>query len=284
MQRDFGWVFGENFGMRFSVNVVAAIAAAAVFGAAAAPASAECKRYGFTVNDYGKDGPTKDAKELLDKLIASKMSEKGVKDFHTGKKSVACEQFLNFIVFDEHTCTAEATVCWGGTPLPNSEEAAVEANTATKTSSDDTATPKPSKKKKKDAAADAPVLKTAKAASETKPFVRTIPDPKSAAVQQAQKNADQKNEAAEPHAAVDAATADAAKAAASTTAHEPSTPAAKPVETGSLSEMASKPAAKHKAEKEKPAEDSGVVAPIKQKANDAGYPTPVAPLGDSPNP
>ncbi len=103
------------------------------------PANAECKRYGFTVNDYGKDGPTKDAKELLDKLIASKMSEKGVKDFHTGKKSVSCELFLNFIVFDEHTCTAEATVCWGGTPLPNSEQtAAAETDTkakATKTSS-----------------------------------------------------------------------------------------------------------------------------------------------------
>ena len=73
--------------MRPSVNVVAALATAATFFAAVAvPASAECKRYGFTVNDYGKDGPTTDAKSLLDKLIATKMSEKGVKDYKTGPK------------------------------------------------------------------------------------------------------------------------------------------------------------------------------------------------------
>ena len=86
--------------MRFSVNFVAAFALAATFAVATTvSASAECKRYGFTVNDYGKDGPTKDAKDLLDKLIASKMTERGVSDFHTGKKSVSCELFLNFIVF-----------------------------------------------------------------------------------------------------------------------------------------------------------------------------------------
>ena len=90
-------------------------------------ANAECKRYGFSVNDYGKDGPTKDSKDLLDKLIATKMSERGVKDYHTGKKSVSCEMFLNFIVFDEHTCTAEATVCWGGSKLPGAEQAAAES-------------------------------------------------------------------------------------------------------------------------------------------------------------
>src|SRR6185312_5607151 len=127
--------------MRPSVNFVAALATAATFVAAAVlPASAECKRYGFSVNDYGKDGPTKDAKSLLDKLIATKMSEKGVKDYKTGTKSVSCELFLNFIVFDEHTCTAEATVCWGGTPLPSSEQAAAseEAGDKAKTSSEET--------------------------------------------------------------------------------------------------------------------------------------------------
>ena len=30
------------------------------------PAFAECKRLGFAVNDYGKEGPTRDAKRLLD--------------------------------------------------------------------------------------------------------------------------------------------------------------------------------------------------------------------------
>jgi len=79
---------------------------------AAAPADASCKRFGFTVNDYGKDGPTKDAKELLDKHIAEWAAEQKIKDYKTGPKSVNCELFLNFVVFDEHTCTASANVCW----------------------------------------------------------------------------------------------------------------------------------------------------------------------------
>ena len=54
--------------MRAIFNLVAAGATAAAFIAAVSlPATAACKRYGFTVNDYGKDGPTKDAKALLDK-------------------------------------------------------------------------------------------------------------------------------------------------------------------------------------------------------------------------
>ena len=78
----------------------------------AAPADASCKRFGFTVNDYGKDGPTKDAKELLDKHIAEWAAQNKIKDYKTGSKTVNCELFLNFVVFDEHTCTASANVCW----------------------------------------------------------------------------------------------------------------------------------------------------------------------------
>src|SRR3989337_659610 len=100
--------------------LVAAVVGVATF--LSAPAHAECKRMGFTVNDYGKDGPTKDAKELLDKTIAKAMSDRGVKTYTTGKKDVKCELFLNFIVFDEHTCTAEATVCWNGGTLPKGEQ------------------------------------------------------------------------------------------------------------------------------------------------------------------
>lgn len=126
--------------MRFSVKLVSAFTLAATFAVATAvSANAECKRYGFTVNDYGKDGPTKDAKDLLDKLIQSKMTERGVSDFRTGKKTVSCELFLNFIVFDEHTCTAEATVCWGGSSLPGSEQSSaddVAAEPEKKTASD----------------------------------------------------------------------------------------------------------------------------------------------------
>lgn len=86
----------------------------AVAGAAllAVPAEAKCTRLGFSVNDYGKDGPTKDAKDLLDKYVAKWAAEQGIAKYSIGKKDVKCELFLDFIVFDEHTCRAEASVCW----------------------------------------------------------------------------------------------------------------------------------------------------------------------------
>lgn len=90
------------------------LAAAVLLGVAlsAGTANATCKRFGFTVNDYGKDGPTKDAKDLLDKHIAEWAAQNKIKDYKTGSKTVNCELFLNFVVFDEHTCTASANVCW----------------------------------------------------------------------------------------------------------------------------------------------------------------------------
>ncbi len=247
--------------MRFSVNFVAASALAAAFAVATTvSASAECKRYGFTVNDYGKDGPTNDAKSLLDKLIASKMSEKSVSDFHTGKKSVSCELFLNFIVFDEHTCTAEATVCWGGSQLPGSEQAADDAAPAPKTASGDTATDaKPTKKKAtKEAAVHMDAVVPALAVHKT--AAQTIPDPKSLLAHKTKKTEEKKEAAVAP--------ADATTDSASTGA------AAKPVETGSLSEPTAKPT-KHKSQKS--ADGSAAVAPVKEKSDDAGYPTPVPP-------
>ncbi len=91
--------------------------AASVFAlsllAGATSASAACKTMGFTVNDYGKDGPTKDAKDLLDKEIAKWAADNGVEKYTVGKKTVKCELFLDVILFDEHTCTASASVCWG---------------------------------------------------------------------------------------------------------------------------------------------------------------------------
>ena len=120
--------------MRSSFKLATAVATAAIaVSALAMPASAECKRFGFLVNDYGKDGPTKDAKELLGKTIASKMAERGIKDYKTGTKTVTCELFLNFIVFDEHTCTAEATVCWGGSELPKGQQSAANSDDSDKT-------------------------------------------------------------------------------------------------------------------------------------------------------
>ncbi len=75
-------------------------------------AEAKCARLTFTVNDYGKEGPTKDAKNLLDKHIASWAAARGITKYTAGKKDVTCELFLDFGVFDEHTCKASSTVCW----------------------------------------------------------------------------------------------------------------------------------------------------------------------------
>ncbi len=90
---------------------IAAVAALIALGSVT-PADAKCTRLAFSVNDYGKDGPIKDAKALLDKYIAQWTAERGIKNYRTGKKDVNCELFLDVIVFDEHTCRAEANVCW----------------------------------------------------------------------------------------------------------------------------------------------------------------------------
>ena len=55
-----------------------AAAAAMSLALSVDPASAACTRLAFSVNDYGKEGPTNDAKQLLDKYIAKKMAERGV--------------------------------------------------------------------------------------------------------------------------------------------------------------------------------------------------------------
>ncbi|MCB1503881.1 MAG: hypothetical protein KDJ47_02800 [Hyphomicrobiaceae bacterium] len=106
-----------------------AAAVAALSLALALPAHAKCTRLGFSVNDYGKDGPTNDAKRLLDTYIAKWASENGISKYRTGKKDVTCELFLNLIVVDEHTCKAEADVCWneGGGKTSKPVSAAVPA-------------------------------------------------------------------------------------------------------------------------------------------------------------
>lgn len=98
------------------IPLVAALASALLL-TQISPVAAACQKLGFSVNDYGKEGPTRDAKDLLDKYIARWTAERGIKKYTVSKKSVSCELFLDFIVFDEHTCSAEATVCWSG-PTP----------------------------------------------------------------------------------------------------------------------------------------------------------------------
>jgi hypothetical protein len=97
----------------------AGAATLAVAATVAAPgARAACTTLSFSVNDYGKDGPTRDALALLDKYIADWTREKGIKTYTVGKKDVSCELYLDLLVFDEHTCKAKARVCWGGSGGP----------------------------------------------------------------------------------------------------------------------------------------------------------------------
>jgi hypothetical protein len=109
-----------------------AVASVFVSVLAAAPADAACKKFAFLVNDYGKEGPTNDAKKLLDKNIAEWAAQNGITSYQTGKKTVTCELFLDVILFDEHTCTAQANVCWGAGVKPNNngEQAEVTGETS----------------------------------------------------------------------------------------------------------------------------------------------------------
>lgn len=93
-------------------NLSIGLAAALTLFATAA--DARCTRLGFSVNDYGKDGPTQDAKNLLDKYVAKWAAANNIKKYSTGKKDVTCELYLDLLVFDEYTCRAEANVCWDG--------------------------------------------------------------------------------------------------------------------------------------------------------------------------
>ncbi len=153
---------------RFAAAVGFAGAAAAL---CAYPAEAGCKRMAFSVNDYGKDGPTKDSQDLLDKHIATWAAEQGIEKYTVGKKDVSCELFLNLIVVDEHTCTARATVCWGGDKLPGSgtQEAKKKdgEKTAAKTDAagDGSAAAKPEKSKDAKPAHEAKAAEATPAAS-----------------------------------------------------------------------------------------------------------------------
>jgi len=105
-------------------------------------ASAACTRLAFSVNDYGKDGPTKDAKNLLDKYVAKWAADRKITGYNMGPKEVTCELFLDFIVFDEYTCKAAATVCWNG-PLPAGHTVDANAPAPFVNKSAQSSTPKP---------------------------------------------------------------------------------------------------------------------------------------------
>lgn len=93
-----------------TVCVAAAFITGVVFSAGAA--QAKCQTLYASVNDYGKEGPARDAEKLLDEYIVKWTSEKGIKNYRKVPKDMKCELFLDFIVFDEYTCTVSADICW----------------------------------------------------------------------------------------------------------------------------------------------------------------------------
>ncbi len=91
------------------------LASAAAMLPSFASAKPECTQLFYSVNDYGKEGPSRDAQALLDKYIEKWAQDKGIKKYKTGKKDVTCELFLDAIVFNEYTCKATTNVCWTAT-------------------------------------------------------------------------------------------------------------------------------------------------------------------------
>jgi len=96
---------------KFTAFMIACIIAAPIL-LNSAPAEARCKKFGFTVNDFGKEGPTADAKRLLDDFIAEWMTKNGISDYRKSPKKVSCELFLDVGLFYEYTCRADTTACW----------------------------------------------------------------------------------------------------------------------------------------------------------------------------
>lgn len=99
------------------------LACAAAMLTSPASAKPECTQLFYSVNDYGKEGPSRDAEALLDKSIQKWAQEKGIKKYKAGKKTVTCELFLDVILFDEYTCKAVADVCW--TPTKSAVKAKI---------------------------------------------------------------------------------------------------------------------------------------------------------------
>ena len=98
--------------MRWSaIIVLSASLTASASTLAAAPVKTECKTFGFSVNDYGKKGPTEDAKKLLDKYVADFAQKHRIENYKTGEKTVSCKLFLDFGFFDEHMCKAVTILC-----------------------------------------------------------------------------------------------------------------------------------------------------------------------------
>ncbi len=77
------------------------------------PAAARtCEWHAFEVNDYGKEGPIRMARENLYKWVDNLKKEKRIKNVSVSERKPKCRLFLDFGIFDEHTCRIEAKICW----------------------------------------------------------------------------------------------------------------------------------------------------------------------------
>jgi hypothetical protein len=94
---------------------LAFLSLAALIAAPMPAASArQCQPLASSVNDYGKEGPARDAQTRLDAYAKRWAADHGVKTYTLGKKAVTCKLFLDFGFFNEYTCEAQADICWGG--------------------------------------------------------------------------------------------------------------------------------------------------------------------------
>lgn len=112
--------------LRF-LSIVTIASFATVLILSVTSARAACKRLGFTVNHYGKEGPTADSKRLLDGYIESWTAKRGIKRYKKSKKTVSCYKFLDFGFFDEWTCKAVSEVCFKG-PIPPDPTVTADSN------------------------------------------------------------------------------------------------------------------------------------------------------------
>lgn len=106
------YIMGQNSAYKSLLAGIFAITLLSVTIASTNEAAAKCKKFGYSVNDYGKEWPTRDAKNLLDKYIATWMKKNGIESYTTKPKTVECKLFLDVFIFDEYTCRADTTACW----------------------------------------------------------------------------------------------------------------------------------------------------------------------------
>jgi hypothetical protein len=184
--------------MRLMSGLLLAAASIVTLTATVAPASATCRKMGFIVNDFGLDGPTADAKRLLDRDIAAFVASQGITNHTVTNRDVKCEVYI--AILDEHTCKATASVCWDE-KNPNAKPATTAADggavaapaekTDKKAEKKEPAKKEPAKKVAKPAAAKPDAEKTAAkpdAATAKTPDVSTgaIPETKPAIKPEAQ--------------------------------------------------------------------------------------------------